>query len=103
MVGCTKSTKNINKYSKCYGRIHLMVGCTKSTKNINKYSKCYGSSLCSSQTHDRYYSCSCISSLRPQRRRRGQRRQRRRGRGRLQRRGRRGGQLRRRLRPRGGG
>merc|ERR1719381_11217 len=36
-----------------------MVGCTKSTKNINKYAKCYGSSFCSSQTHDWYYSCSC--------------------------------------------
>merc|ERR1719378_1682090 len=95
-----------------------MVGCTKSTKNINKYAKCYGSSFCSSQTHDWYYSCSCslnespwlsfhtvprqLASLRPRRRRRGRRRQRRRERGRLQRRGRRGGQLRRRLRQRGG-
>merc|ERR1719341_2377548 len=89
-----------------------MVGCTKSTKNINKHAKCYGSSVCSSQTHDRYYSCSCSlnespwlsihtvlrqASLRPGQRRRGQQRQRQRGRGRLQRRGQRGGQLRRRL------
>ena len=49
----------IDVFSLLLRRIHLMVGCTKSTKNINKYSKCYGSSFCSSQTHDRYYSCSC--------------------------------------------
>ena len=50
---------SLDVFSLLLRRIHLMVGCTKSTKNINKYAKCYGSSFCSSQTHDWYYSCSC--------------------------------------------
>ena len=40
-------------------RLQTMVACTKSTKNRNKYEKCYGSSWFSSQTHDWYHSCSC--------------------------------------------